>query len=160
MATLKRNQTSPKQTLSPKQLKSLENLYDELELVMWDDLSNSKKHKAYYLFTVLFSEGWWAEDNVEMVKNAVLNHTLNLIWQRRDPDEINDDHINIYFLENEKGKYFIILVHDSVAEAESPKLLEMISVKRNDYEMTRIYPRPAPRKPKKPRLLFTETGHE
>jgi hypothetical protein len=75
-----------------------------------------------------------------MVKKAVLNHTLNLIWERRDPDERNDDNINIYFLENEKGKYFIVLIYDSVSNDESPKLLEMIPVKKNDYEMTQIFP--------------------
>ena len=123
-------------------LKIADDLYNRLVLAVPDNLLSSKKHKAYYLFTVLFSEGWWAEDNVAMVKEAVLNHSLNLIWERRNPVERDDDNIIIYFLEKENGKYFIVLVHDPVDYSEGPKLLDMIPVRRNDYGMTRIFPRP------------------
>jgi hypothetical protein len=126
------------------QFKITENLYQKLELVLGDELSKSKKHKAYYLFTVLFSEGWWVEDNVDKVRKAVRDHTLNLIWERRDPNERDDDNIIIYFLEKENGKYFIVLVHDRVHNHEGPGLLDMIPVKRNDFGMTCIYPRPRP----------------
>jgi hypothetical protein len=136
-----------KQTFKQNQLETLEHLYNKLYLALandLNDLSKSKKHKAYYLFTVLYSEGWWAENNMSKVKKAVLDHSLNLIWERRDPDDRNDDNIHIYFLENEKGKFFIILVHDPhdwSAEADRP---EIIPVKRNDYGMTRIHPLPRP----------------
>lgn len=128
------------------QFKTMEHLYLKLSLALKDNLFDSKKQKAYYLFTVLFSEGWWVEDNVEIVKEAVRNHSLNLVWERRDPDERDDDNIHIYFLENEKGKNFIVLVLDSIDPSKRPELLDMIPVKRNDYEMTRIYPRPVSRK--------------
>lgn len=125
------------------QFKTTEHLYIKLELAMAGDLYDSKKHKAYYLFTVLFSEGWWVEDNVAIVRKAVRDHSLNLIWERRDPAKKDDDNIHIYFLENEKGKHFIVLVRDPIDLTEGPELLCKIPVKRNDYEMTRIYPRPA-----------------
>ena len=118
---------------------------------MGDDLYQSKKHKAYYLFSVLFSEGWWADDNVAIVKKAVRDHSLNLVWERRNPDDRDDDNIHIYFLENEKGKFSIILLLDPHCEGESLEILDIIPVKRNDYEMTRIYPRPAKRRLKRTR---------
>lgn len=133
-----------KQITKLNQFKITERLYEKLELVLCNELSKSKKHKAYYLFTVLFSEGWWVEDNVDKVRKAVYDHTLNLIWERRDPNERDDDNIIIYFLEKENGKYFIVLVHDRVQNYEGPDLLDMIPVKRNDYGMTRIFPRPRP----------------
>lgn len=135
-----------KQITDLDQFKITEDLYKILQLALQNDLSGSKKHKAYYLFTVLFSEGWWVEDNVDMIRTAVHDHTLNLIWERRNPDEKDDDNIIIYFLEKENGKYFIVLVHDPVEYSKRPKLLDIIPVRRNDYGMTRIYPRPAPRK--------------
>ena len=131
-----------KQTWKP--LESTEYLYDKFELAVRHALTGSKKHKVYYLFTVLFSEGWWVEDNVDIVRKAVHDHSLNLIWERRNPDEKDDDNIIIYFLQKENGKYFIVLVHDPVDSYEGPDLLDMIPVKRNDYGMTRIYPRPRP----------------
>ena len=137
-----------KQTTKRNQFETLEHLYNKLYLALGNDLNNSKQHKAYYLFTVLFSEGWWAEDNVDMVRKAVHEHSLNLIWERRNPDERDDDNIHIYFLEKENGKYFIVLVFDSIDFTKGPDLLDIIPVKRNDYGMTRIYlrPRPARRK--------------
>ena len=133
-----------KQISKRNQDETLEHLYNKLCLAVPERLINSKKHKAYYLFTVLYSEGWWAENNMSKVKRAVLDHSLNLIWERRDPDQRDDDNIHIYFLENENGKFFIILVHDPLDSCAEADLPEIIPVKRNDYGMTRIYPRPRP----------------
>ena len=133
-----------KQITKLNQSKITEHLYNKLEFALRDELSKSGKYKAYYLFTVLFSEGWWVEDNVDKVRKAVYDHTLNLIWERRDPNERDDDNIIIYFLEKENGKSFIVLVYDSADYSKGPDLLDIIPVKRNDYGMTRIYPRPRP----------------
>jgi hypothetical protein len=50
------------------QFESTEKLYTDLELALWDRLSDSKKHKAYYPFSVLFSEAYYLENNVSMVQ--------------------------------------------------------------------------------------------
>src|ERR1700712_2931891 len=123
-------------------LESTEFLYEDLELALWDDLQDSKNHKAYYLFSVLYSEGWWAENNVAMVKEAILNHSLHLIWERRHPDNHDDDNIDIYFLEDALGKYSIVLLHSSLTLVGEETVLDIIPVTRNDYEMTQIYPQP------------------
>jgi hypothetical protein len=34
-------------------------LYTDLELLLWNRLHDSKKHKAYYLFSVLYSEAYY-----------------------------------------------------------------------------------------------------
>jgi hypothetical protein len=136
-----------KQTFKWNPLESTEGLYDNLELALWDELYGSKKHKAYYLFSVLYSEGWWAENNVEMIREAILNHSLHLIWERRHPDNHDDDNIDIYFLEDAQGKSSIVLLHSSLTLVGEETVLDIIPVNRRDYEMTQIYP--APLKPPK-----------
>ena len=87
----------------------------QLELALWDRLSNSKNHKAYYLFAVLFSEAYWLKDNVRMVRKAVRNNTLHHIKDKRHPDEQDDDNIDIYFLEEGNGKFFIVLLYNPLS---------------------------------------------
>ncbi len=74
-----------------------------------------------------------------MVRKAVRNNTLNLIRDKCHPDEKDDDNIDIYFLEEEKGNslssYCIIRYMN-----RKSAVLDIIPVKRNDYEMTQIYP--------------------
>ena len=137
-----------KQTFKWNPRESTEFLYDHLELALWDDLYGSKNHTAYYLFSVLYSEGWWAENNVEMIREAILNHSLHLIWERRHPDNHDDDNIDIYFLEDAQGKCSIVLLHSSLTMVGEETVLDIIPVNRHDYEMTQIYPAPA--KPTKP----------
>jgi hypothetical protein len=144
-----------KQTFKWSPFESTEDLYDHLELALWDDLHDSKNHKAYYLFSVLYSDGWWLENNVARVRKAVLDHTLNLIWERRHPDNHDDDNIDIFFLEDKKGKCSIVLLHSSLTLLGEETVLDMIPVNRKDYEMTQIYPLPVKLKsstPRKPAL--------
>lgn len=122
------------------QFKSIEDLYDRLEIAFRGRLSNSRKHKAYFLFSVLFSEAYWLEDNLTMVQEAVHSNTLDQITEKRHPDEQNDDNIDIYFLEDEKGQYFIVLVYNQFYTERNDDLLNIIPVKTKDYLMTQIYP--------------------
>jgi len=122
------------------QFRSTEHLYDYLEIAFRGRLSNSRKHKAYFLFSVLFSKAYWLENSVSMVRNAVYNNTLYLIGNKRHPDKQDDDNIDIYFLEDEKGQFFIVLVYNPFHETRQLALLDIIPVKTNDYQMTQIYP--------------------
>jgi hypothetical protein len=122
------------------QFESTEKLYNDLVLALWDRLSDSKKHKAYYLFSVLFSEAYYLENNVSMVRDAVRNNTLNLIREGCHPDDKYDDNIVIYFLDEGKGQFFIVLLFKPHSYTEQDAVLDIIPVKRNDYEMTQIYP--------------------
>jgi hypothetical protein len=120
-------------------LKSGEDLYDRLELLLFDRLYR-KKHKAYYLFAVLFSEAWWLKDNVCMVRKAVRNNTLHLIKDKRHPDEQDDDHIDIYFLEEKDGKFNIVLLYNPYYGDRKSVVLDIIPVKSKDYQMKLIHP--------------------
>jgi hypothetical protein len=161
-----------KQTLKWNQLKSRKDLHGRLELLLFDRLYR-KKHKAYYLFAVLFSEAWWLKDNVRMVRKAVRNNTLHLIKDKLHPDEQDDDNIDIYFLEEGNGKFNIVLLYNPCHRDGKSAVLDIIPVKSKDYQMTQIHPaRPCKSAPnkyslykswwdeqcKKPRLLLQRRG--
>jgi hypothetical protein len=117
-----------------------EHLYTLLELALWDRLSDSKKHKAYYLFSVLYSEAYYFDNNVSLVRDAVRNNTLDLLREGCNPNDKYDDNIDIYFLDEGKGKFFIVLLFNPNNWYENRRILDIIPVKRNDYQMTQIYP--------------------
>jgi hypothetical protein len=75
-----------------------------------------------------------------MVRDAVRNNTLNLIREGCHPDDKYDDNIVIYFLDEGKGQFFIVLLFKPHSYTEQDAVLDIIPVKRNDYEMTQIYP--------------------
>lgn len=120
-----------------------EDSYNGLLLALWNELCDSRKHKAYYLFSILYSEAYWLEKNVSLVREAVLHDTLDLLKEKCDPADQYDDNIAIYFWEDEKGKFFIVLVYvPQNGEDLVESVLDIIPVKRNDYEMMQIYPVP------------------
>ncbi len=134
-------------TTSLKKSDPAEDLYSNLLLLLWHRLSDSKKHKAYYLFSVLFSEEYYYENNVSLVKDAVRNNTLELLREGCRPNDKYDDNIVIYFLDEGEGKYFIVLLYNPVDWYEDRRILGIIPVKRNDYQMTQIFPlQKAPRR--------------
>ena len=48
-----------KQTTKWNQFESKEDLYLPLKFALWDTSHQKKRHKAYFLFSVLFLEAWW-----------------------------------------------------------------------------------------------------
>jgi hypothetical protein len=117
-----------------------ENLYTALELLLWNRLHKSKKHKAYYLFSILYSEAYYFDNNVSLVRDAVRNNTLDLLREGCKPNDKYDDNIVIYFLDEGMGKFFIVLLFNPHNWSEDRRILDIIPVKRNDYQMTQIFP--------------------
>ena len=129
-----------KQTTKWNQFESKEDLYLPLKLALWDTSHQKKRHKAYFLFSVLFLKAWWLKNNLFMVRKAVRNNTLDQIREKRHPDVQDDDNIDIYFIDEGNGKFFIVLLYNPCHYHRGRSLLGIIPVRTNDYKMTKIYP--------------------
>jgi hypothetical protein len=124
------------------QLASPEYLYSGLLLALWNKLCKSKKHKAFYLFSVYFSHAYWLKDIIPIVRDAVQNDTLHLVRENCDPADKYEDSILIYFLEDDMKQFFIVLVYKTLQKPDEDSLLDIIPVTTNNYQMMQIYPDP------------------
>ena len=131
-----------KQNYHINQIASPEYLYSVLLLALWNKLYKSKKHKAFYLFSVSFSDAYWLKDIVSIVRDAVENNALHLLRESCDPADKYEDSIWIYFLEDGRKQFFIVLIYKSLQKRDEDSLLDIIPVTTNNYQMMQIYPDP------------------
>jgi hypothetical protein len=131
-----------KQNSHVNQIASPEYLYSVLLLALWNKLCKSKKHKAFYLFSVFFSDAYWLKDIVPIVRDAVENNTLHLVRENCDPADKYEDSILVYFLEDGTKQFFIVLVYKSLQKPDEDSLVDIIPVTNNNYQMMQIYPDP------------------
>lgn len=89
---------------------------------------------AYFLFGIPYNK-----TDVESLKKAIIENKLNEV-KERNPYNVQVDNVELYLVEDENAKFYIIFLLDPYELYSSESILDIMPVESKNFDKEIIFP--------------------